>query len=161
MANYHVLNYFIPGAIYAYLSTTWTGYDLLQTDVLAGAALYYFIGVLISRFGSLVIQPIIEHTKLFAYEKSPHWTVATMKNPKINELSESANMFRTMLSMSMVLVIAILMDRLGISVDNWVLDPLLLASVLIITFAFALRKQNAYVSKRIDDTVSILQKERK
>jgi len=51
-----------------------TSYSFLQEDIIIGLFVYYFIGLIISRIGSLIIEPFlkwISFIKFISYKDFP------------------------------------------------------------------------------------------
>ena len=63
LTNYNIFNYLFPGILYVVIAKSTTDYNLIQENNLLGAFLYYFIGMTISRFGSVIIEPILRKMK--------------------------------------------------------------------------------------------------
>ena len=63
LSSYNIFNNLFPGIFFVILAKYTTKYDFVQTDILLGSFLYYFIGLIISRFGSLVIEKILIEIK--------------------------------------------------------------------------------------------------
>lgn len=64
LTSYNLFNYLLPGVVFAVLASKVTRFTLIQQDLVAGAFLYYFIGLVISRFGSLILEPILKNNLL-------------------------------------------------------------------------------------------------
>ena len=60
ISSYHFFNYLLPGILFAVVAQYTTVYDFLQKDIIIGAFVYYFIGLVISRVGSLLLEPILK-----------------------------------------------------------------------------------------------------
>jgi hypothetical protein len=58
LSSYNLFNYLLPGVLFACLSEPIVGYNLIQTDIVVGVFFYYFLGMTISRIGSLAVEPI-------------------------------------------------------------------------------------------------------
>jgi hypothetical protein len=56
LSSYNLFNYLLPGIVFVILSSDFTRYSFVQQDIVLGLFLYYFIGLAISRFGSLIIE---------------------------------------------------------------------------------------------------------
>lgn len=63
ISSYNLFNYFLPGVLFAALADTVTSYNFLQSDLVVGVFVYYFFGLVISRFGSLIIEPLRSGTR--------------------------------------------------------------------------------------------------
>lgn len=57
ISSYNIFNYLLPCSIFAVVADALTSFHVLQEDIVIGLFLYYFIGLVVSRVGSLVIEP--------------------------------------------------------------------------------------------------------
>jgi len=64
ISTYNLFNYLLPGILFALFAKHFIGLDLIQSDIGIGIFLYYFLGMCISRIGSLIIEPILRKYKL-------------------------------------------------------------------------------------------------
>jgi len=150
ISSYNLFNYLLPGAIFVILANALTPYSFNQQDILLGVFFYYFIGLVISRFGSLVIEPILK--KLMDLKSSDYrgFISESKKDPKIELLSETSNMYRTFCSMFALLVLVKFyawLEALLPELKNWRQFGLVLA--LLIIFVLSYRKQTGYINDRI------------
>ena len=60
ISSYNLFNYLLPGVLFALLADGLTSYTFIQSDIVVGIFLYYFMGLVISRVGSLAIEPILK-----------------------------------------------------------------------------------------------------
>ncbi len=60
ISSYNLFNYLLPGIIFALLIQNFIGYKIIQKDIILGLFLYYFVGLVISRVGSLVVGPFLK-----------------------------------------------------------------------------------------------------
>lgn len=51
VSSYNLFNYLLPGTVFVFVLSKISGYNFIQKDLLIGAFLYYFIGLVISRIG--------------------------------------------------------------------------------------------------------------
>lgn len=151
ISSYNLFNYLLPGILFVCISKKITTYDLIQDNELLGAFLYYFIGMVISRVGSLMIEPFLKWSKFIKFTPYRDFVLASRKDEKINLFSEVNNTYRTIIAMFLILLAVkgynYLENAWGIS-DKFT-STFLLVSLLII-FVFSYRKQIKYISKRID-----------
>ena len=106
LTTYNIFNYLLPGIIFVVLFEYFLEKSLIIENNFIGAFLYYFIGMTISRIGSLIIAPIIRWTKLIKYAKYKDYVPASSKDSKIELLSEVNNMYRTFMTLFFVLLFA-------------------------------------------------------
>ena len=62
ISSYNLFNYLFPGIVFVVLAKMITPYSFLHEDIILGIFIYYFVGLSISKFGSLVIEPLLKKT---------------------------------------------------------------------------------------------------
>src|SRR5690348_7513108 len=96
ISSYHLFNYLLPGIVFWALAGPTLPLSLGHHDIVASAFLYYFGGLVISRFGSLVVEPILRWTKFVKFAPYSEFVAASKKDPQVDVLSEANNTYRTM-----------------------------------------------------------------
>ena len=152
LSSYNIFNYLFPGVIYSVIVTKVTKYNLIIDNVFIAFFVYYFIGLIISRIGSLVIEPLLKKTPLIVFSNYKDYVIASKEDNKIDILSEINNMYRTMISLIFSLMITIAFDAL---LDRYIgrfkyclyYVGLIL---LMLLFIFSYKKQTDYIRKRIE-----------
>ena len=155
LSSYNVFNYLLPGVVFSVLASEILHYPLLQHDIVVGAFVYYFIGLAVSRFGSLVVEPTLKCLSFVRFAEYTNFVVASKRDDQVEVLSEANNTYRTFCSLfSLLLMLKLysLVEGWIPSLRNW--DPTLLAVLLLVLFLFSYRKQTAYVAKRVNIAVS-------
>lgn len=150
MSSYNLFNYLLPGVVYAVIMEQWSEMTLIQENLLATAFLMYFIGLVISRVGSLIIEPILKTIGFVKFADYADFVKVEKDDKKLEILSESNNMYRTLISLFLTiliskayLVVAEKTDLQG-ETNMWVVSV-----CLFIMFLFSYRKQTIYITKRI------------
>ncbi|WWW10818.1 hypothetical protein V7P26_07295 [Arcobacter cryaerophilus gv. pseudocryaerophilus] len=149
LTSYNLFNYLFPGIIFSVLLEKTTSYSIIQDDIIIEAFLAYFIGLLISRISSLIIEPILKKVKFVKFADYKDFVLASENDNKIELLSESNNMYRVFISLFVVLIIVniyeqLLQQTLG-EYTNFVVTVLLL-----LLFLFSYRKQTNYITQRVE-----------
>lgn len=150
LSSYNIFNYLFPGIVFVVISEKITAYSFLQDNIIIGVFVYYFIGLVISRFGSLVLEPVLKYTKFVKFSDYKDFLSASKEDPKIELLSEVNNMYRTI--SSLFILIALLKSYECIETPFPQLQPLrpfIIIVLLLVMFLFAYRKQTGYITKRI------------
>lgn len=150
ISSYNLFNCLLPGIIFSIIVTNISSYELLKDDVIVGAFFYYFIGLFISRIGSLIIEPILKKTSFIRFSDYNNYIIASQKDHKIELFSEINNMYRTLISMIFVVISLKLYELIEIKVlilETW--RPYILLILFLVIFLFSYRKQTAYIHKRI------------
>jgi len=113
--------------------------------------IFYFIGLSISRFGSLIIEPILKKIRFLKFAPYKDFVSASKKDPQIEIFSEANNTYRTLTSMMILLILFKTYAELELVFPTleafriWILIIL-----LFIMFLFSYKKQTDYISKRIN-----------
>jgi hypothetical protein len=150
LSSYNVFNYLFPGIIFAILAGEIIHYPIIQKDVFTGAFLYYFLGLVVSRFGSLIIEPFLKRVSFVKFADYKDFVAASQKDPKLDVLSETNNTYRTLASLfSLVLLLKVYMrvEAHFPALRKW--DGTILGVLLLVMFLFSYRKQTSYITKRI------------
>lgn len=150
LTSYNLFNYLLPGVIFSILATEVTKYNFIQENIVVGAFLYYFIGMTISRIGSLVVEPILKLIGFLKFVNYKDFISASKKDNKIETLSEANNTYRTFISMFFNLILLKGYNLLEIRF-SWLKEsqPIIMPLILLTIFLLAYRKQTNYVTKRI------------
>lgn len=152
LSSYNIFNYLLPGVLFTVILKALTEYDFTQENILIGAFVYYFIGLIVSRIGSLVIEPILKKIKFLKFSKYSDFITASKKDIKIEVLSEVNNMYRTICSLLLLTFILKLFEWFCTNVEFLKdYDTFILIALLLGLFLFSYRKQTDYVRKRVDN----------
>lgn len=150
ISSYHILNYLLPGVVFVILAKKFVGYDLLTNNIVLGLFLYYFIGLSISRIGSLFVDPVLKKISFIRQASYNDFIAASKKDPKIDDLSETNNMYR---SLSAAFFLLLILKGWWLAEHNiqWVeiYNFWILVSALFILFLFSYKKQTQFIVKRI------------
>lgn len=150
ITSYNLFNYLLPGVLFAALAGYFTSYNLIQDNLIIGAFLYYFFGLIISRFGSLVVERLLRKIKFIKFEDYKKFVVASKTDSKIDTLSETNNIYRNFNAMFILLILLKLYELIETQIfwlKNW--SPYILILLLLIMFLYSYRKQTDYIVKRI------------
>ena len=147
LSTYNIFNYLFPGVVFVILLNRYTEINLVVDDAILGMFLYYFFGLVLSRIGSILIEPILRYTRIVQFSDYTRFVRASELDDKIELLSEVNNMHRT--------IIAMLVVSLVISVCNQSATCHLILGLVssIILFILSYRKQTSFITKRIEETL--------
>jgi len=150
ITSYNIFNNLLPGVVFVYVLKKFTGYNLIQDDTIAAAFLYYFIGMVVSRFGSIFIQPFLEWVRFIEFDDYKNFVSASKLDNKIELLSEVNNSYRTIVALFTLLLMSkgykILIENFQIS-DN--ASIFIIVILIFLLFVFSYRKQTNFITKRI------------
>jgi hypothetical protein len=150
ISSYNLFNYLLPGVLFVVFLDRYTKFSLIQENLAIGVFVYYFIGLVISRFGSLIVEPILKGISFVKFAKYAEYIVASNQDPKIETLSEANNMYRTLCATFALLGIAKIYEWLDakVGIESSTTGHIIVA-LLLVLFLFSYRKQTVYVSSRV------------
>lgn len=151
ITSYNIFNYLFPGVVLSLLTTKLTSYNLVFDNLFIGAFAYYFIGLVISRIGSVIIEPILKWFGFVKFAEYKDFVKLSKTDPKLEILSEANNMYRTIISLFVIVFILLGTQKIARywSFFNENQDVLALI-FLFFLFAFSYRKQTNYITHRIN-----------
>ena len=153
LTSYNIFNYLFPGILFVAIAKYFTSYDFILENNFIGAFLYYFIGMVISRFGSLCIEPMLKKTKFIRFSEYSEFILASNKDKKIELFSEVNNTYRTITAMLFLLLALKLYDHFDLQYHFAKGVSFSIAIILILVmFLLSYRKQTSYINKRITST---------
>jgi len=150
ISSYNLFNYLLPGTVFALLADQFTSISLIRENLFEAFFFYYFIGMVISRIGSLVIEPILKRARFVQFAEYDQYTEASKEDDRIELLSEVNNTYRTISSALLVLLLLMFYDDMLINPGNgFELIHYLILLFLFLLFIFSYRKQTTYITKRV------------
>lgn len=150
LSAYEVLNNFLPGAFFCILFRWQTGVGYEVNDTVTEILVFYFVGMIISRVGSLLLEPLCKKLRFVEKESYEDYIEASKRDPKIETLSTKNNMYRTFTAT--VFLCGTAWAVRCITEKTAVLRAVTIAGGWIALFMLLLaayRKQNDFVCKRI------------
>lgn len=150
LSSYNLFNYLLPGVIFVIAASKFSRYSFMQQDIIIGLILYYFIGLVISRFGSIAIEPFLRKISFIRCADYEDFVSASKKDEKLELLSEINNTYRTLCSLFALFLLLKVYEKIEDTfsdLQDW--SAMILVILLFFMFLFSYRKQTAYVVKRI------------
>ena len=150
ISSYNIFNYLFPGVVFAAMATRLSSYNLLIDDLVVGVFVYYLYGMVISRIGSIIIEPLLRRLKVIRYADYKELVAASQADVKIDILIEQSNTYRTLAAMFLCVLPVIAADVSrgavpGVSDYGLFLGLLLLAWLFLCSFV----KQTGYITDRV------------
>jgi len=149
LTSYNLFNYLLPGIIFSVLLEKTTSYSIIHKDIMIEAFLAYFIGLVISRVSSIIIEPLLKKIKFVKFADYQDFVLASESDKKIELLSESNNMYRVFISLFFILTIIILYEKFLQNIITGYTSYIVIIGLLIL-FLFSYRKQTSYITQRIE-----------
>lgn len=156
ISSYNIFNYLFPGVVFCVIADRYLSVHLLQDSIINGLILYYFVGLVISRFGSIAIEPILKKWGFIKFADYQDFVKAAKDDQKIELLSESNNTYRALISTLVILCfVAICRQLIQIYPFALVIIKYSLLPGLVLLFGFSYKKQTEYIKKRISAAKSL------
>jgi hypothetical protein len=67
ISSYNLFNVLLPGIIFIVFLEEFTQYSIIRDSIIINLFIFYFVGILISRFGSLLVEPLFKKIKLIKF----------------------------------------------------------------------------------------------
>ena len=150
ISSYNLFNFLFTGAIFLVGSDVIAGTQFLSGPVAVFILIAYFLGMVLSCVGSLIIEPILKKIGFVKFANYADFLKAEKSDGKILVLLEMTNTYRTLMSVFLALAGV----KIGVAMKDkypalipyveW-LWPFLTAAL----FAFAYRKQSKFIHDRV------------
>ncbi len=170
VSSYHIFNYFFPGIIFCWLIDKVTRVSISTGEVWKDIFIYYFVGMTISRIGSIYIEAALRSVKITNKDRKKEpflnfipygdYITASKKDGFIKTLNEMNNTYRTLLTVFIVATGVKLYDIFfydmvqGFGDIGNSVSLLILFLLTIILFVNSYRKQTDYIKKRVEKALS-------
>lgn len=151
LGSYQIMTNLLPGAFFVIALRFFFELALPTENIGEEILVYYFIGFVINRIGSLIVKPILEKMKFIQEAPYPDYLKAVKVDAKLDILSETNNYFRSTLTCFILLPIVGLM-RMLIANISWIDRGWkgFAMAFLIVLFLFSYRKQTDIVKRRTE-----------
>ncbi len=144
---YHFINYILPGTIFVAIFNKICINEFIDSNVVIAVVEYYFIGLILSRIGSIILQPIFQKIKLIKYADYNKYIQASEEDNKLEILQREANQYRTYVATFIILFII----QSYTCIVNKKFSIILIFFVgLIALFILAYKKQIKFIVNRVE-----------
>jgi hypothetical protein len=151
ISSYNLFNYLLPGIVFAVLAERITSYKIIQADIIVGLFLYYFCGLVISRIGSLIIEPAMKKVSFVKFAPYKDYVRVSAKDPTLETLSEVNNMYRTLCALFLMLLATKAFEAIMMCLNmSGNASAYILFAALLVLFALSYRKQTKYITQRVE-----------
>lgn len=151
LSRYHLLTNLIPGVLFLCLLNMLGIFNIDFTDLVSVFFVGYFTGMVISRIGSIIIEPWFKKWKIVRFASYSDFLEAEKKDVKILELLADNNLCRTFVALFLILIVLEVCHIIPV-VDEFIHTRwavLALLVFLLLLYVLAFRKQSSYILKRV------------
>lgn len=158
LSEYHFIQSLVPEMIFTYCSKIFYGINFLTDKPVYDFIVILIIGLIISRIGSIIVEPLLRKVKILNFCKYTDYIEASQKDSLIKNLSETNNLYRVIIATFLVLLV----EKVYLIITekfDWLNDwsYLVISVLLIVLFVFSYRKQTKYIKQRIDKSKENIQ----
>ena len=153
LSSYQILNNLIPGIIFLVLIDM---FDLIPIDKNNIVLLFfggYFVGMILSRLGSMIIEPLFKKCKIVEYAPYSDYMEVEHKNNRLSMLLSENNMYRTFVALFLLFLLIYLLFLIpGVKLFFFTsIGTIILTILLIVLFTLSYRKNTAYFRRQIEE----------
>jgi len=151
LGTYQILTNVLPGIFFCKGLVFFLDLDFSTESIVEDLIIYYFIGFIINRIGSLFVEPFLRKVRFLKFSSYSDFISASKNDVKIDMLSEINNYMRDMLTSTLMLLLVMGAQNF-INISSWFSNNwswVLLIFILVI-FLFSYRKQTSYLKKRVE-----------
>ena len=159
LENYNILNYILPAVVFDVSCRYYIKVELIPTDnIFISIFIYYFLGLVISRIGSLIIKPLLWKLKVLNKKDSSECTdfyKAEEQDSKIKVLFADYNIYRNFIATFFLLLVF----KFAYEVKNCLnINSTVIFTVsfilLFVLFIMSYKQQLTYIHRRIENIKS-------
>lgn len=153
LSPYEILNNLIPGILFCGC-ISWLFDIKIQSenvfDIICIFCLTYIVGLIVSRIGSLCLEPIAKKNKFIVWNKN--FYRAEKNDAKLSVLLRDMNTYRTLTTGSFLLALATIITIFYHHYQNLPQYILVAVTLLLISiiFLFSYKKQSDAIFKRVE-----------
>ena len=153
LSRYHILNNLIPGITFLCLLNIFGIFKVEIDSTIQLLFIGYFSGMTLSCIGSVIIEPLFQKVKIVKYADYKDFLKAEAVDPKVSNLLEDNNMFRTFVATFFVMLIIVACNNIPIikTFFHSSYAIILLSVLLLVLYALAYRKQTSYIRRRVNN----------
>lgn len=150
LRRYDIWNNLFPGMIFIYsYNIFWNVYDWNQIPIVYIFFMAYFIGMIISRIGSICIEPLLKKIKFIKFIDYSSYLTAVECDKTIIELNTVNNVYRTILT-GLIIFLLIFIHKEINDICMLINSEIVIYDLfLIVLFLLSYRKQTGYINKRV------------
>lgn len=151
LTSYNIFNYLLPGALFIVFAEKISSYQLSNSDPIITGFTAYFVGMVISRMGSLFVEPALRKIKFLRFKEYGDFVSASQKDSKLEVLSEQNNTYRSLISMIICVGLLKFYELASQRIEflnDW--SIWIIITLLFVLFLFSYKKQTKYIFDRVD-----------
>lgn len=161
ISSYNIFNNVLPGYLFLIFGGNIIGVNLVKNDLFSMFLVAYFVGVVISRLSSIILEKRLDKILTLIYKKNKdkkfvklsyqEYVNASLLDEKIVIFNQDCNMYRSFCMLIIILLFLKILSLCNIFKKiNGDFLYITLLILLLVLFIESYRKQNDYIVKRIN-----------
>ena len=147
---FSMIGNFISGVIFGYYLNDIIGIRILGKDMIFNICICYVVGLLVSRFGTLVVEKVLKKLKCINFANYTDYVVASKKDETLRFLSQINNFFRTIIAMVFLMITAYVLSFFKAYLIEYKTPLTIILGVLVLVLMIcSYKKQTEYINKRV------------
>ncbi len=145
LSSYSIFSNLFCGAVFAVLADKFLNYSLVQQNIVTGVFFYYFIGLIISKTGSLIVDPFLR------VAGNQDLMTSAEKDERIGVLLKVSDGYRSLCALFLLLLFLKFYETLCVSLPSlaeW--SSLLLTVFFLLLFLVFYKKQMSEITKKAE-----------
>lgn len=173
ISSYNIFNNLFPGVVFCYLIDKITRFSFTFNNIWECLFVYYFVGMIISRIGSIFVEKVLKSVKvknnepLLNFAPYDQYVEASKNDAFLRILSETNNMYRTIIAMIVLVIVVKFYDGfiydyvklLGKFGNN--LAFVIVCLIITFLFVYSYKKQTNFIRVRVERYNSLKEKDDK
>ena len=141
---------FISGVIFGYYLNDIIGIRILREDMIFNICICYVVGLLVSRFGSLVVEKVLKKLKCINFVDYKAYAVASKEDVTLRFLSQINNFFRTIIAMVFLMITTYVLSFFKEYLIEYKTPLTIILGVLVLALMIcSYKKQTEYIKNRV------------
>lgn len=161
LSAYQLFNYFFPGIIFNFCLEQIVSYRIAPNDILYRVFVYYLTGMIMSRLGSTIIEPLYKKIGIVIYAEYKKYLDASVNDSKLDILVLENNTYRTLIATFVSLFILFLIDQIEWFHGKYQHPIAILIYLLMLIFLFSssFKKQTSFIRKKVHRNLNLKDEE--
>lgn len=151
ISSYNLFNFLFPGFLFLIILGKFNNINILNENLIIILPISYFIGMSISRIGSLIVEPILINFKVIPKRNYHEFGIKSSNDKKLEILSEVNNTYRTILAMCLIFIAAMIYIKIAehFKIENSFTFYLILILTSFL-YLFSFIKQSKIINERMN-----------
>ena len=153
--HYDIVTCLIPGIVFCQLIDWLYGTKFIEENTITLMIISYVFGIIVSRIGSIIIEPLCKVSKIIVMADYEQWRKAASQCEEVKTLTTKSTVYRSWVALMLIQIILLLIFPLSDFASNIGKCYLFFGQfIVLILLILSYRKQIDYVCKRVNGVMS-------